>query len=194
MGLINIACPQCKQVHTWFSGNLDQRCRRCKYEAKIAEPSLERYNGEPLDGTTRYDNSEIWIKDRWHQIVPRRAVEGDIGDWNECQAYKFAHGAEWPNRCRVRVPAQYRWRRWEGPPANLQNLARTMTFGEWAKNIRMQKLMELARRRREQIEELRATIKTNEDFIKLLGDRLGKRLAQIDAIRRTCNVVSSVDP
>ena len=86
MGMINITCPVCKQVHEWFSGNLDRRCFRCKWSAANTAPE------KILPGTIK-DESSIWDGNRWHQIAPRRAVEGDIGDWNECQAYKFAHGA-----------------------------------------------------------------------------------------------------
>jgi chromosome segregation ATPase len=32
---------------------------------------------------------------RWHQVEPRHVVEGDIGDWAECQAWKFAYGETW---------------------------------------------------------------------------------------------------
>src|ERR1035437_7468315 len=30
MGLIDLICPQCGQEHTWYSGNLDQKCERCR--------------------------------------------------------------------------------------------------------------------------------------------------------------------
>lgn len=31
MGLYTVFCPSCKQAHQWFSGNLDQRCTRCRW-------------------------------------------------------------------------------------------------------------------------------------------------------------------
>lgn len=29
MGLLTIECPKCGKPHQWFTGNLDQRCRKC---------------------------------------------------------------------------------------------------------------------------------------------------------------------
>lgn len=109
MGLITIACPSCKQLTEWFSGNPDQRCHRCKYEAKQS----------PLPGA-QVDTS-IFDGNRWHQIWPRPAVEGDI--------YPVAPALYWFQRrranCWVVTPPPYRTHvRWEGPPANLQNLER----------------------------------------------------------------------
>lgn len=66
MGLITIACPSCKQLTEWFSGNPDQRCHRCKYEAKQS----------PIPGA-KVDTS-IFDGIRWHQLWPRPAVAGDI--------------------------------------------------------------------------------------------------------------------
>jgi len=47
-----------------------------------------------LMGQQQWEGLQQWDGHRWY-IVPRRAVAGDIGDWAECQAWKFAHGDVW---------------------------------------------------------------------------------------------------
>lgn len=41
MGLYTIDCPQCKNPHMWFSGNLDQRCPACKKEETIKNYTID---------------------------------------------------------------------------------------------------------------------------------------------------------
>ena len=47
-----------------------------------------------LMGQQQWEGLQQWDGHRWY-IVPRRAVAGDIGDWAECQAWKFAYGDVW---------------------------------------------------------------------------------------------------
>jgi tRNA(Ile2) C34 agmatinyltransferase TiaS len=48
MGLITIACPSCKALTEWFTGNPDQRCHRCKYEAQQSPLSIEEWRAAAL--------------------------------------------------------------------------------------------------------------------------------------------------
>jgi hypothetical protein len=129
--------------------------------------------------------------------------------------FKFAYGDRWDvpdmsgTPVEVNIPYQYRQRPW------------SPTFSEWATNHRTAELIkrcvnaeaECRRLRmiekqrdeyadgyaaqRTKVAELESTIKINEDFIDLLQQRLGARLAQLDRIQRACNVQdggASLDP
>jgi hypothetical protein len=73
MGMYSIKCPSCGTIHAWFGG-LDQRCTQCK---SVGE-ALKVLPGD-------LDNGQVFDGKRWHQLYPREAVEGDIGNWLDAQ-------------------------------------------------------------------------------------------------------------
>ena len=44
MGLYTIPCPVCGMAHTWFSGNLDQRCGDCRELFPLTEAERAALN------------------------------------------------------------------------------------------------------------------------------------------------------
>ena len=141
MGLYTIPCPSCKQPHAWFSGSIDQRCPNCK---RADHPKKMAVSMAPLplpDPLGCYNGEPL-------DGTTRLSVDGDI----------------YPE------PAYLYWYKRRAHGTRCQNLPRTMTFGEWVQNIRTQRLMELYKHRLKIIDELRATARVQEDFIKLLID------------------------
>lgn len=189
MGTYTIACPTCQRDHIWFSGGPDQPCQFCKSTAA----NLRRYNGEPLDGTQR--DGSIWLssKQRWYQLTPRRAVDGDIYPPDYFQKF-----------CGVRVPAQYHLR-----------------FSEWATNVRTVALLQRCAsleqqldeqdklesklriannltqaytraygRRLKKICELEGVVKANNEFIELQAQRLRNARDQVEQVAKIVNMPS----
>jgi hypothetical protein len=141
MGIYTVRCPRCYAVHSWFSGSSSQLCYQCQW------------------GAVNWQN-EL-------QIKPREAVVGDIGDWAECEAVKFANAAEWPPHVR-------------------------MTFGEWVKNVRTVKLMELNKRLEKRLGEVTVLADARQYRLNVLQDHFNSRYdeskatemqAEIDALK-----------
>ena len=49
MGMYVVKCPCCGQPHYWFSGNLDQRCPKCRTTVTVNDDGTTTSTVTPLD-------------------------------------------------------------------------------------------------------------------------------------------------
>lgn len=149
MGVCTIFCPSCQQAHQWFSGNIDQRCLGCKNGAE----TLQRYNGEPLEGALK--DGAVYARGRWHQVLPRLMVDGDIYPPGYLRGY-----------VEVNLPPRYDAKVDTGPTK--------VSFGEWAKNIRTVKLLERCSRVEKYNDRLASKFQLLEQYHKQRGELVSK--------------------
>jgi hypothetical protein len=147
MGIYPVHCPTCYHIHMWFSGNLDQRCKACKDEM----------NGPNFEGDVRH--GQVWRNGGWHQIAPRAAVIGDIVPWGMMG-----------RPIDINVPPRYSVEDVARGPVPITIVDPPMSFGEWARNIRTVKLMELNKRMSDRLLEADASNATKQDKINALQD------------------------
>src|SRR5271157_5246431 len=99
MGLYTISCPICKQAHTWWSGNIDQRCNNCRANSFSAQIN-RLYDADFKKARAAVDGDLVW-----HDYHPKdhttvRAAYLDqlrYGDFDKI----------WSNACQKMVEVNY---------------------------------------------------------------------------------------
>jgi hypothetical protein len=162
-----------------------------------------------LEGEISADGSSIWAVGRWWQIRPRQMVKADI--YPPYYPPRRFFGSETPvqylrNGAWLRLDEELKRKLKLHEPISSYN---GLSIEQWRERaLKAESEARLAQslnscyirqseRNRKRVVDLQEERKVNEDFIKLLSDRLGKRLAQIDTIRRACDVTdggASLDP
>ncbi len=117
-----IGCPSCKRAHTWFSGNPDQRCTKCRDDQEWVKANRIKANTRVVDPFATDKMTESGAINVLEENEPR-AIEVNV-------PFQY-HGT-----VRGRYTSEDAARGPETTPSH------SMSFGEWARNIRTVKLME----------------------------------------------------